>query len=76
MLLITTSAIITASLFLIVSTNPLHSIIALICAFINSSIFLLAFEISDFIAFTYLIIYVGAMCFIFICHNVAQHKGY
>jgi len=60
MLLLTLSA-----LFILYTKNPLHAVLGLILVFINSSLILLSLN-ADFLALIYLIVYVGAICILFL----------
>lgn len=51
--------------FLLVSTNPLYSVIALIAIFLNFSVLMFANSL-DFLALIFIIIYVGAICVLFL----------
>jgi NADH-quinone oxidoreductase subunit J len=57
--------IISSSLFVIVLPNPMHALLALILLFISSAVFLLSIKIK-FLAFMYLIIYIGAIAILFL----------
>jgi NADH:ubiquinone oxidoreductase subunit 6 (subunit J) len=62
--LITILLVITGA-FIIVSTNPLYSIIGLIAIFLNAAALLFLHDL-DFLAFIFIIIYVGAICVLFL----------
>ena len=65
-LFIISSIIILGSSFrVIMSKNPLNSIISLIIVFFNSVILLMAYEI-DFLAMIFLIVYIGAIAVLFL----------
>nr|YP_009495588.1 NADH dehydrogenase subunit 6 [Nitzschia sp. (in: diatoms)]AWQ64318.1 NADH dehydrogenase subunit 6 [Nitzschia sp. (in: diatoms)] len=49
----------------IISRNPLHSVLFLVTSFLASSILLFLFE-SEFLAFFFLIIYLGAIAILFL----------
>ena len=53
------------ALFVISSTNPIHSVFALIGLFINSSALLFTLQ-SDFLAIILLVVYVGAIAILFL----------
>lgn len=55
----------TAIFFIISNNNPIYSLLALISCFINFS-FLLFFLHLDFFALVYIIVYVGAICVLFL----------
>lgn len=54
-----------ASVLVIISKNPLHSIISLILVFCNIILILLLHEI-EFIALIFLIVYIGAIAVLFL----------
>ena len=54
-----------SGIFLLVSTNPLYSVIALIAIFLNFSVLMFANSL-DFLALIFIIIYVGAICVLFL----------
>jgi len=54
-----------STLFIIWTKNPLFAILGLISVFINSSILLLSLNVN-FLALIYVIIYVGAICVLFL----------
>lgn len=65
-LFIISSIIILGSSFrVIISKNPLNSIISLIIVFFNSVIILMAYEV-DFLAMIFLIVYIGAIAVLFL----------
>jgi NADH-quinone oxidoreductase subunit J len=51
--------------YVISSRNPIHSILSLICVFLLSSFLLLCLE-AEFLALSYVIIYVGAIAILFL----------
>ena len=57
--------IIIASLLVILSKNPIHSVLFLILVFFNSSIIFL-FSNAEFIAMVILIVYIGAVAVLFL----------
>ena len=63
--LISSGIIIGSSFRVIMSKNPLNSIISLILVFINAVIILLAYE-ADFLAMIFLIVYIGAIAVLFL----------
>jgi NADH:ubiquinone oxidoreductase subunit 6 (subunit J) len=60
MLLITVSA-----LYILWVKNPLHAVFSLILVFINSALLLLSLDVN-FIALVYVVLYVGAICVLFL----------
>jgi len=54
-----------SSIFIACVKHPLHAVLGLILVFINSSIFLLRINI-DFIALVFVVVYVGAICILFL----------
>lgn len=58
------SAII-SGFFVIVSVNPMHSVFSLVLTFLNTSIILLLLGV-EFLAFLFLIVYVGAIAILFL----------
>ena len=58
-------AIIGSSLLVILLPNPIYALLALIFVFLNTAIFLLSMQIQ-FLAFIYLIIYIGAIAILFL----------
>jgi len=63
--LISSGIIVGSSFRVIMSKNPLNSIISLILVFINAVIILLAYE-ADFLAMIFLIVYIGAIAVLFL----------
>lgn len=63
--LISSGIIISSSFRVIMSKNPLNSIISLILVFLNAVIILLAYE-ADFLAMIFLIVYIGAIAVLFL----------
>ena len=63
--LISSGIIIGSSFRVIMSKNPLNSIISLILVFLNAVIILLAYE-ADFLAMIFLIVYIGAIAVLFL----------
>lgn len=63
--IISSGIIIGSSFRVIMSKNPLNSIISLILVFINAVIILLAYE-ADFLAMIFLIVYIGAIAVLFL----------
>ena len=57
--------LIVSSIMVIVSKNPLHSVLFLIGSFLSSSIILFLFE-NEFLALFFLIIYLGAIAVLFL----------
>lgn len=57
--------IIGSSFRVIISKNPLNSIISLIIVFFNSVIILMAYEV-EFLAMIFLIVYIGAIAVLFL----------
>jgi len=57
--------IIFLSILVIVSTNPVYSLISLILVFFNTALFLLSIDVN-FLAMIYLIIYIGAIAILFL----------
>ena len=57
--------IITSSLLVIVSKNPIHSVLFLILVFFNTSI-LFIFSNAEFLAMVVLIVYIGAVAVLFL----------
>jgi NADH-quinone oxidoreductase subunit J len=53
------------SFFVISSRNPIHSVLSLVCVFLISSILLLFLE-AEFLALSFVIIYVGAIAILFL----------
>lgn len=53
------------SLYVINSKNPVHSVLSLICVFLCSSCLLLCLD-AEFLAFSFIIIYVGAIAILFL----------
>ncbi len=54
-----------SALFIIYTKNPLHAVLGLILVFINTSIILLSIN-ADFLALIYIVVYVGAICVLFL----------
>jgi NADH-quinone oxidoreductase subunit J len=54
-----------SSIFVIISTNSVHSVLFLILAFCNASAILFLFN-ADFLALVFIIIYVGAVAVLFL----------
>ena len=61
--------LIASILFILWTKNPLFAILGLISVFINTSIILITLNI-EFLGLIYIVIYVGAICFVFICAYV------
>jgi NADH-quinone oxidoreductase subunit J len=57
--------LILSSIMVIVSKNPLHSVLFLVTSFLSSSILLFLFE-NEFLALFFLIIYLGAIAVLFL----------
>lgn len=57
--------LIVSALMVIISKNPLHSVLFLVMSFLSSSILLFLFE-SEFLALFFLIIYLGAIAILFL----------
>src|ERR1700753_1546324 len=57
--------IITSALLILWVKNPMHAVLGLILVFINSAILLVALKIN-FIALTYVVVYIGAICVLFL----------
>ena len=57
--------IITSSLLVIISKNPIHSVLFLILVFFNTSILFL-FSNAEFLAMVVLIVYIGAVAVLFL----------
>lgn len=57
--------IIVCSLFILISNHPIYCLFSLILTFVNFSILLLCLNL-EFLALSYLIVYVGAICVLFI----------
>jgi len=53
------------SFFVISARNPIHSVLSLVCLFILSSTLLLSLEV-EFLALSFVIIYVGAIAILFL----------
>jgi len=51
--------------FVISSRNPIHSVLSLVCVFLLSSVLLIALEV-EFLALSFVIIYVGAIAILFL----------
>lgn len=60
MFLLTLSAI-----FILYSKNPLHAVLGLILVFINSALLLITMN-AHFLALIYIVVYVGAICVLFL----------
>lgn len=58
-------SIIGSSLLVILVPNPIYALLALIFVFLNTALFLLSMQIQ-FLAFIYLIIYIGAIAILFL----------
>lgn len=58
-------AILISSLLVILLSNPIYALIALILVFLNTAIFLLSIQVQ-FLAFIYLIVYIGAIAILFL----------
>ena len=52
-------------MFILINNNPIYSLLALILTFINFSFVLFSVKL-EFLALAYLIVYVGAICVLFI----------
>ena len=65
MITITLLLIISCSLFILLTNHPIYSLFSLILTFVNFSILLLFLNL-EFLALSYLIVYVGAICVLFI----------
>lgn len=63
--LISSGVIVGSSFRVIISKNPLNSIISLIVVFFNSVIILMAYE-AEFLAMIFLIVYIGAIAVLFL----------
>lgn len=59
------TAILILSIFVIISSNPIYSLICLILVFFSSALFLLSINVN-FLAMIYLIIYIGAIAILFL----------
>ena len=59
------SLILILPLFILINNNPIYSLLALILTFINFSFVLFSLKL-EFLALAYLIVYVGAICVLFI----------
>ncbi|RYE05357.1 MAG: hypothetical protein EOP33_06610 [Rickettsiaceae bacterium] len=59
------SMIIILPIFILINNNPIYSLLALILTFINFSFILFSVGL-EFLALAYLIVYVGAICVLFI----------
>jgi NADH-quinone oxidoreductase subunit J len=59
------SFIIILPIFILINNNPIYSLLALILTFINFSFVLFSVKL-EFLALAYLIVYVGAICVLFI----------
>lgn len=59
------SLLIISASIVIVSKNPLHSVLCLVFTFLSASILLFIFE-NEFLAFFFLIIYLGAIAILFL----------
>jgi NADH-ubiquinone oxidoreductase chain 6 len=59
------TAILILSIFVIISSNPVYSLICLILVFFSSALFLLSINVN-FLAMIYLIIYIGAIAILFL----------
>jgi NADH:ubiquinone oxidoreductase subunit 6 (subunit J) len=57
--------ILIASLLVILVTNPIYALISLILVFLNTAIFLISIQVQ-FLAFIYLIVYIGAIAILFL----------
>jgi NADH-quinone oxidoreductase subunit J len=55
----------TTGLFVFLSLNPVHSVLFLILTFFNSSLILLLIN-AEFLALTFVIVYVGAIAVLFL----------
>ena len=60
-----TSLLIVSSIFVLVSKNPVHSVLFLILCFCNASCILFLFN-SEFLGLIFIIIYVGAIAILFL----------
>lgn len=58
-------SIIISSLLVILLPNPIYALLALIFVFLNTALFLLSMQIQ-FLAFIYLIVYIGAIAILFL----------
>lgn len=58
-------AIIISSISVILVTNPIYGLIGLILVFVNTALFLISIQIQ-FLAFIYLIVYIGAIAILFL----------
>ena len=58
-------AIIVSSLLVVLLPNPIYALLALIFVFLNTAVFLLSIKVQ-FLAFIYLIIYIGAIAILFL----------
>jgi len=54
-----------SALYILWVKNPLHAILGLILVFINSAVILLSLEVN-FIALIFVVVYVGAICVLFL----------
>jgi len=52
-------------LYILVTPNAIHALLALILLFINFSILLFVYD-SSFLAFSYILVYIGAICVLFL----------
>lgn len=59
------SLILVLPIFILINNNPIYSLLALILTFINFSFILFSLKL-EFLALAYLIVYVGAICVLFI----------
>ena len=59
------SLILILPIFILINNNPIYSLLALILTFINFSFVLFSLKL-EFLALAYLIVYVGAICVLFI----------
>ena len=60
-----TSLLILSSIFVLISKNPVHSVLFLILCFCNASCILFLFD-SEFLGLIFIIIYVGAIAILFL----------
>ena len=58
-------ASIVSGFFVIISVNPMHSVFALVLTFVNTSVLLLLLGV-EFLAFLFMIVYVGAIAILFL----------
>lgn len=59
------SLILILPIFILINNNPIYSLLALILTFINFSFVLFSLKL-EFLALAYLIVYVGAICVLFL----------